>query len=146
MIAQGAQPILQARMRGRRPDAMVMVSLVGQIDTANPVVHAAIGQDLDWRWAHGLDVCLWIGDDPAWALVAKAIAMTRPDYLCVWHPGAKWGARVYLMPTAEDLAKSTRLWVQELDFLPWLDFQSRDFAQGRTYQRNEFGVPYAVDS
>jgi hypothetical protein len=143
MIAQGAKEILQARMRGRRPDSMVMVSLIGRIETANPVVYASLEHDYDWRWAHGLDVCLWVGDDPAWGAVAKAIAMARPAYLCAWHPAANWGAKVYLMPTPEDLAKAPRLWVQELDFLPWLESQSRDFAQGRTYHRNEFGIPHA---
>jgi len=134
-LARNAAPILEARQRGLKPDHMVMVSLVGSIETSNVTVFADPDSAYDWRWTRGLDICVWIGDAPDWAATLKAIALQRPDYLCIWHQGGKWGARAYLIPTAQDVTKPVRLWAYELDLLEWLNFQNRDFLEGRTYQR-----------
>lgn len=128
MIAQNAQPILSARLRGFKPDEMVMISLIGGIDSANQTIYAKPGETYDWRWVHGLDVCVWIGDEPNWAPMLKAIALQRPDYLCIWHQGREWGARVYLIPTAADVSKPVCMWTYELDFLEWLETCNRVFA------------------
>lgn len=141
-LARNAEPILTARRRGLKPDEMVMVSLVGRIDTSNISVFADPDIAYDWRWSHRLDVCVWIGDEPNWAPTVKAIAQARPDYLCIWHQGQRWGARVFFLPTAEDIGKPPQLWTCELDFLEWLDFQNRDFAVGRTYSRDKFYEPH----
>jgi hypothetical protein len=135
-LARNAEPILAARRRGLKPDQMVMVSLVGGIETGNIVVFADPGVEYDWRWARDLDICVWIGEQPNWAPTVKAIAQAQPDYLCVWHQGQGWGARAHLFPLLEDVANKPRQsWSWELDFLEWLDFQNRDFRTGRTYQR-----------
>jgi hypothetical protein len=140
-LAKNAQPILSARLRGFKPDQMVMVSLVGRIDSDNQTVYADPAAQYDWRWTHGLDIGVWIGNDPNWAHTLKAIALARPDYLCIWHPEQSWGARVFLIPTADDVSKPVALWQYELDFLPWLQFQNRDFTVGRTYARTPQGMP-----
>jgi hypothetical protein len=136
-LARNADPILAARRRGLKPGEMVMVSLVGRIDSANITVFADPDIAYDWRWVHGLDVCVWIGDEPHWVSAVKAIAQARPDYLCVWHCRQGWGARIFLVPTAEDVSKPKHLWSFELDYLEWLDFQNRDFIEGRTYQSTQ---------
>jgi GNAT superfamily N-acetyltransferase len=141
-LARNAQAILQARLRGLKPDEMVMVSLVGRIESGNQTVFARWDDLLDWRWVRGLDICVRIGDEPTWAGIVKAIALQRPDYLCLWHETQRWGVGVYLVPTAADVAKPVRLWSYELDFLEWLDFQNRDFIEGRTYERDDNGIPY----
>jgi hypothetical protein len=133
-LARNAEPILAARRRGLKPDQMVMVSLVDRIETSNIVVFADPGTEYDWRWVRGLDIAVWIGDEPTWAPTVLAIARQWPDYLCIWHQGQGWGARVYLVPTEEDLARPVRFRVGRLDFLEWMAFQNRDFIEGRTYQ------------
>jgi hypothetical protein len=136
-LARNAEPILEARLKGLKPDEMIMVSLIGRVDSGNMTVFADPGADYDWRWVRGLDICLWIGDEPNWGPTLKAIALCRPDYLCIWHQGQKWGATIYLVPTAEDAGKPRHLWSFDLDYLEWLGFQNRDFAEGRTYEQKQ---------
>ena len=142
---QGAAPILQARMNGVAPAGMVIVSMVGSVWTAQPLIHAKPDEAYDWRVLHGLDVCVYVPDENDWAMTVKAIALARPEHLNLWNPKGKWGAHVYLVPTAEDVVKPVPLWTQELIFTPWMDFQNNDFLVGRTYARGPGGVPYAVD-
>jgi hypothetical protein len=121
MIALNAQPIIDARMRGFKPDDLVLVSLVGHVHAKNHTVRAIPGVTYDWRWVRGLE-------------------------LCVWNCAEQWGAQVYLIPTANDLARPRLQWSHELDFLPWLDFQNDDFLECRTYSRTPEGMPHAVSS
>jgi len=144
-LPQGATPILQARMKGVAPADMLIVSMVGSVWTAQPLIHSKPDEAYDWRVLHGLDVCVYVPDEDDWALTVKAIALVRPAHLNVWNPKGKWGAHVYLVPTAEDVVKPVPLWTQELIFTPWMDFQNNDFLVGRTYARGPGGVPYAVD-
>lgn len=136
MIAQGAEPILQARLRGMRPADMVMISMVGPIKTPNHVVLALTGHDYayDWRWVHNLDICLVVDDNIDWGPTLKDVAIYRPDFLCVWHKDGCWGAKVYLIPTKEDVKYPVHKWQYELDFLPFLDFQNEDFKNCRSYE------------
>jgi hypothetical protein len=129
MIAANAQPILDARMRGFKPDEMVLVSLVGKINAANHTVHAKPHIAYDWRWVRDLDVCVHVDQQTDWVPALKAIASERPKHLSLWNSAESWGAKVYLVPTAEDVSKPVRQWAYELDFLPWLDFQNEEFSQ-----------------
>ncbi|CUI02638.1 hypothetical protein BN2497_53 [Janthinobacterium sp. CG23_2] len=145
MIARGAEPILAARRRGMKPDEMIRVSLVGSLCHGNHVVYAEPGAAYDWRWVRDLDVCVCIGPSADWAATAKAIAMQRPAHLSLWNSYEQWGAKVYLIPTAEDIKKPIERWTYELDFQPWMDFQNMDFIAGRTYARAPGGMPYALN-
>lgn len=129
MIAANAQPILEARLRGFKPDELVLVSLIGRIDAANHTVRAIPSNAYDWRWVRDLELCVYIGDGQDWVDTLKAIALQRPAYLSLWNTAERWGARSYLVPTAADIAKPVRQWTYELDFLPWLDFQNEEFLQ-----------------
>jgi hypothetical protein len=127
MIATNAEAILAARMKGLKPADMVIVSLVGPVGMDNPTVFAKPEVAYDWRWVRGLDVCLYLNDDQEWPDLLKTIALQRPEHLNLWSHSGEWGAKVYLVPTATDIAKPVRSWKYELDFLPWLDFQNKDF-------------------
>lgn len=129
MIALNAQPIVDARLRGLKPDEMVLVSLVGHVDAANHTVRAIPGTAYDWRWVRDLDICVYVGERGDWIETLKAIALQRPAYLGLWNCQNHWGARVYLIPTAADISRPVRQWGYELDFLPWLDFQNEEFSQ-----------------
>jgi hypothetical protein len=144
-LALNAQPILNARLRGFKPNELTLVSMVGHVNAANHVVRAVPAVDYDWRWVHGLEICVYVGERGDWVDTVKAIARQRPAYLAIWNCTDHWGAQVYLIPAAEDIAKPVREWSYQLDFLPWLDFENDDFIEGRTYQRTPEGMPYAVD-
>ena len=77
-IALNAAPIVAARLKGMKPEEMIRVSLVGTLCAGNHVVHAKPGVPHDWRWARGLDVCVYVGPDDAWHTTLKAIALCRP--------------------------------------------------------------------
>lgn len=145
-LADGAEPILKARLKGMRPADMVNVSQMGVPPFDNPTVRAKPLERYDWRWVRGLDICVHIDPEVDWFIQLKDIAMHRPDYLCLWNPVEKWGAQVYLIPLPTDLDKPRQFWVCELDFMPWQDFQNDDFMTGRTYGRNEYGIPYALST
>jgi hypothetical protein len=140
-----AQPIVDARLRGFKPDELILVSLVGHVAAANHVVRAVPSVAYDWRWVHGLEVCVYVGERMDWVDTVKAIALQRPAYLGLWDCSKHWGAEVYLVPTGDDVAKPVREWTYQLDFLSWMDFQSADFIEGRTYNRTSEGMPHAVN-
>lgn len=127
-LAENADRIIAARLRGVKPADMVIVSTVGPLWVANPVVFARPGEPYDWRWVRGLDLCLYADDDAhAWGALLKQIALHRPEHLNVWSHTGQWGAKVYLVPTADDVALPVRRWQYELDFLPWMQFQNEGF-------------------
>jgi hypothetical protein len=124
-----AQPIVAARLKGMKPDEMIRISLVGSLCNGNHVVHAKPGIPHDWRWVRDLDVCLYVGPTMDWADTLKAIALHRPAHLSLWNSYEHWGAKVYLVPTKDDIeqCRSVPQWEYELDFLPWMDFQNEEF-------------------
>lgn len=144
MIAVNAQPIVDARLRGFKPSELILVSLVGHVCAENHTVRAIPATPYDWRWVHGLELCVYVGERGDWVDTVKAIALQRPAYLAIWNCAEHWGARVYLIPTAEDISKPVRQWAYELDFLPWLDFQNDDFIACRAYVRSPEGMPHAA--
>lgn len=144
-LPDGAKPIVDCRLRGKRPADMVLVSLGEPVQTANPIVIAQCGQRYDWRFVRGLDVCVYLTNDDEWPQIVKEIALCRPAHLELWNRVDAWGAHVYLVPTEDDISKPVSFWRYDLDFLPWMDFQNRDFAEMRRYARHENGMPYAIE-
>lgn len=144
MIAEHADRIIDARLKGRRPADMVIIFLGAPQKTNNPFVIAKPGVAYDWRWVRGLDVCLYVSNADDWGSLAKDIALQRPDYLGIWNLEDKWGATVWLIPTADDVTRPVRQWRYDIDFTVWMDFQNRDFIACRRYERDEFGIPYAI--
>jgi hypothetical protein len=142
-LAKGAEPILAARMKGKRPADMVLVALEVPPSSLNPFVVANPTQAYDWRWVRGLDVGVYITNEDDWPGIVKDIAKCQPDYLCVWNRSEKWGATIYLVPTLDDVAKPVTYWKHDLDFLPWLDFQNNDFATGKRYGTEALKGEYA---
>lgn len=130
----GADPILKARLKGMKPADMVIVSMVGPVFVENPVVRVKFGDRYDWRWVRGLDVCMYIDEETDWFVMLKEIALQRPEHLSLWTPAGQWGSKVYLIPTAQDVSKPVSQWKYELDFLPWMDFQNKDYIECKSYQ------------
>ena len=145
-LALNAKPILDARMRGFKPDCLTLVSLVGSVSAENHVVRAIPGNDYDWRWVHGLEICVYVGERLDWVDTMKAIAKCRPANLTLWNCFLHAGANVYLIPTADDVCQPVAKWQYELDYLSWMDFQNDDFINCTTYNRTSKGFPYATHS
>jgi hypothetical protein len=146
MIATNAQAIIDARVKGLRPADMVIVSMIGTVKTDNPLVHAKPGVAYDWRWVRDLNVCLYVSGTEDWPLTLRDIGLQHPRHMELWNNVELWGAHAYLIPTAHDIERPVRQWKFEIDFLPWMDFQNRDFIERRAYERDHNGVPYAVGS
>jgi hypothetical protein len=128
MIANGAQPIIDARKRGMKPAEMILVSLVGRLNEKNHTVYANHKKVYDWLWVRGLQVCIYAAPGVDWRHMARSIAAERPSFLGVWDADHQQGANVYLLPHPADLDKPQSQWRWNLDFLPWLPTQNKEFA------------------
>jgi len=143
-LATNAEIIIAARMKGKMPADMVIISMIGPVVTQNPIVFASAAQQYDWCWVRGLDICVYMNDEVDWQALLMAVAIQRPAHLSLWDNGGLWGTAVHLIPRESDLGRPVRYWKHEIDFSPWMDFQNDDFAIGRAYARNDYGVPYAL--
>jgi hypothetical protein len=143
-LAHGAEPILRARLKGKRPADMVLIVLGASVQTDNPVVYAQCDERYDWRWVRGLDVCVYLTNDDDWPGIVTEIARCWPAHVELWNRVDQWGAHAYLAPTPDTVDKPRPMWKFDLDFLPWMAFQNDDFIAGRRYARDQQGVPYAI--
>lgn len=135
MIAPGAEVIVKARQRGYKPSEMVLVSLVGKLHTDSPVVLPKAGQAYDWRWVRDLDIGIFINGDSDWRLLASAMKMDMPHYLCLWDVASRRGTQVLWKPIgpigsanqAGAFVKNGWLWV--LDFCNFNEEDNKVFWQ-----------------
>jgi len=96
-VPYGAQEIIDNRMIGKRPADMVLVSLVGPLREANPVVVAKPGRAYDWRFLARLEVLIVAStaiDRGAVKRVVDAVLPHKPDYLGVWFADRQAGMNV----------------------------------------------------
>lgn len=96
-VPYGAQEIIDNRMIGKRPADMVLVSLVGPLREANPVVVAKPGRAYDWRFLARLEVLIVVSsaiDRGAVKRVVDAVLPHKPDYLGVWFADRQAGMNV----------------------------------------------------
>lgn len=128
IIASNAQPILDARKKGLKPEELILVSLIGQINEPNHTVYAKPANQYEWLWARDLQVCIYATSGVPWRDVARSIASVQPSYLAIWDPERKQGAEVSLLPSLADIDKPRAEWRLELQFLLWLPFQNKEFA------------------
>lgn len=128
MIAQNAKPILDARLKGFKPAEMILVSLIGRINEPNHTVFANTKLEYNWKWARGLQVCIYTSPTVEWRPIAHAIASAKPSFLGIWDADSRRGANVYLLPHPDDIELSQNQWRWTLDFLPWLPSQNMEFA------------------
>lgn len=130
ILANGARQIVDARMKGLKPADLIIVSLIGPTDDLNTTVYARPNTAYDWRWTAGLDIALYANQKTVWEPTAKAIALRKPKTLTLWDVERFEGAEVYTLPMVEDIEKPQETWRHALHFIPWLDFQNRQFAWG----------------
>ena len=104
-LPNGAYRIHQARLSGKRPAEMVLISTVGRLSgEANPVVEFPSSDDprqYDWRWSTGLVVAL------------------------VFAEGTKVTARVILDQILTGIASQVYLWRSDLQ-RGWVAMRTSD--------------------
>lgn len=132
-LPHGAQPILQARLKGETVLDLVIVSLVGQLDEGNPVV-VACGPEYDWRFCRGLQVCIFGKVGTPNRQTAMAIGSNIPSRLYLWDVEAKEGTELIVHLRESALNKrpgefKTSDWTAIL--WPWSDWQNRTFQEVR---------------
>ncbi|NSX16918.1 hypothetical protein HTY52_22765 [Cupriavidus taiwanensis] len=128
MLPHGARPILEARMHGQRPADLLIVSLVGAVDEANPVILAKPDAKYDWRFLLGLKVCVFARPGVRFAPVLLDIGSQWPAWLALWDVENEEGtdAIVHIKPDCLDKSKfgpgdfATIFW-------PWTAYENRKF-------------------
>ena len=129
-LPNGAKPIVDVRLKGLKPDEMIIVSLIGQTGEANYTVYANEKAEYDWRWLRGLKVCLYVNSTSNWKPLIASMARHFPEWLGVYNADQFKGATASLLPRVEDIEKAQSLWRWKLDFLPWTSYQNELFAWG----------------
>lgn len=128
MIPHGAQRIIDARNKGMKPAELVLVSLIGRLNEANPCVYADPRREYEWFWTRGLQLCIFASAEVNWRPVALSIKRQSPSSLYLWDADRREGAEVFLIPNMADLDKPRSEWRLALNFLPWLPSQNEEFA------------------
>ncbi|AYR23008.1 hypothetical protein [Herbaspirillum rubrisubalbicans] len=129
-IPKGAQAIIDARIRGQKPDELILVSLIGPVAEANHTVFVNPNGAYDWRWVIGLQLCLMV--NAATRRAARDLLLTigknSPSQLHVWNVDQFQGVRVVVLPSPADIEKPRVAWRWAMEFEPWPDFDNENFA------------------
>ncbi len=126
MLPTGAKPIVDARIAGKRPADLLIVSLVGRLPAeVNPVVQA---DGDDWRFIEGLKVCVFARPGTPFREVCKRIAYCGPAWLGLWDVENREGATVHLWIRPESI-DNRRFSIDDftLDIDAWIPWQNRIF-------------------
>ena len=129
-LPNGAQPIIDARKRGLKPSELIIVSMIGPTGENNQTVYVNPDAAYDWRWAVGLQICVFVNAQTKDKAKAVLLALGReyPTFLALWNVDLFRGAQVWALPVVDDIEKPKSQWRHRLDFLPWFEFQNHDFA------------------
>ena len=131
-IPNGAQRIIDLRMRGEIPADLVIVSLVGPLPDGNPIV-IADGPEYDWRFCRNLPVCIFGKVGIPNSQTAIAVGACLPSKLFLWDVEAREGADVivHIKQSSIDLPPAqllrTNNWTAFL--WPWSDWQNKEFQE-----------------
>lgn len=125
MLATGAEPILQARLNGKRPADLLIVSMVGRVPEANPVI---LADGDDWRFLEGLRVCVFTVKGKPFRDLCRQIAFCGPAWLGLWDVENREGADV-LSRIRADRINNKRFGEQDFEvwFDPWSAWQNKQF-------------------
>lgn len=132
-IPKGAKPIIDARLRGQKPDELILVSLIGPIGEKNHTVFVNPNGTYDWRWVIGLKLCLIVNAQTRQAArdLFLTIGQESPIQLHIWNADQFKGARVVVLPNPADIEKPRANWRWASEIDPWSDFDNENFAWGQ---------------
>jgi len=96
-LPHGAAEIVALRTAGKRPADLLLISLVGPLREANPVVIAQPSRSYDWRFLVSLPALIVATTEtPNLAGIVKAIDAAAPSALSVWFADQQDGVNVLL--------------------------------------------------
>lgn len=129
MIAPGAEPIRQARLAGKMPDELIIVSLVGPLESeANRIVLAHPGTTYDWRMMRGLQVCVFAKQRTPFRKTVLDIGCKLPAKLFLWDVDAKEGADCIVHFTDKGMEKIRHdAGDVEVIYWPWTVYENKLF-------------------
>lgn len=128
MIAPGAEPIRQARLAGKMPDELIIVSLVGPLDESNRVVIAHPAMTYDWRMMRGLQVCVFAKQRTPLRKTVRDIGCKLPAKLFLWDVDAKEGADCIVCLTDKGMDKIRHdAGDVEVIYWPWTAYENKQF-------------------
>lgn len=131
VIPQGAMPIIKARLQGKKPADLVLVSMIGALpDEANPVVIADKPIAYDWQWMRGLCACFWASPKGYIRQHILEAAKTRPTALYLWDCVNQKGYDLSVIPTVESVDLLQPQWDWRIHADRWLPSQEKQFALG----------------
>lgn len=94
-LPYGAQEIIALRTAGKRPADLVLVSLVGPLREANPVIVAKPERTYDWRFLVGLSVLAVVTTQTTGlARLVQTLEAAAPAMLAVWFADQQDGVNV----------------------------------------------------
>lgn len=127
MLPTGSKPIVEARIAGKRPVDLLIVSMVGRVPETNPVI---LADGDDWRFVEGLQVCVFTRRGTPFRSLCKQIAYNGPCWLGLWDVENREGARVRLLLDPEKIDRA-RFTLEDyvLDIDPWTSWQNRIFEE-----------------
>ncbi len=109
MIPKGAQPILDARMRGKRPEHPVIVNLTQRWCSYEPWIKARPNHTYDWEWARALDVIIVAESGDSIISTVEGVGKVTGG-LRVWLIDREVGWDVSVWPNPDDVWKSPDKW------------------------------------
>lgn len=134
MLPYGARPIVEARLQGKRPADMLIVSLVGHVDEVNPVVVADPLKTYDWRFVIGLDVCIFARPGVRFDPVVRELYSHAANIVGVWDVQSQEGADCVVHPTLHAIdaympGQCKRFGADDfaVEYTPWLPSQNQEF-------------------
>jgi len=127
MLPTGSKPIVDARVAYKRPSDLLIVSMVGRVPEANPVI---LADGSDWRFVEGLQICVFTKRGKPFRELCRQIAYNGPRWLGLWDVENREGATVRLWINPESINK-TRFTIDDylLDIDAWIPWQNRIFEE-----------------
>lgn len=126
MLPTGAKPIVEARIAGKRPADMLIVSLVGRLpQELNPVV---IADGDDWRFVEGMRVCVFARKGTPFRQRIAELKWFGASWIGLWDVDRHEGADTIVHLNLERLDQKHFSPADfETIFWPWSAWQNKQF-------------------
>ena len=127
-IPNGAKSIISARLSGKRPAEIILVSNIGKLPDDNPQI-LTDGIGYDWSWITGLDFIMFGKIDDAMMDNLQAIChqSKKTKQMLIWDQENEAGIYAWYLPVAETIELPRDKWEWEFSFMPWTEYQNQKF-------------------
>lgn len=126
MLPTGAKPIVDARIAGKRPADLLIVSLVGRLpQEPNPVI---LADGNDWRFVEGMQVCVFARKGTPFRQRIAELKYFGASWIGLWDVERQEGADAIVHIRLDRLDQS-RFEPEDFEtiFWPWSAWQNKQF-------------------